>query len=244
MFHSLKSLYQHFAAHSPEAAAKFINLKDYCDDADEVFHAVNLNRGHRSLKWAIYSLREKIEQSELEALFVSLCNEAALKNCESDLYDDILSFYAIRRYLKMLERPKFDLGEFDVRQIGKWRLLVNDSGMNLTSFIFNKNFADIIVFRNEDMQSAGVVFRAREGRNGGKTGILDDFDVPRMFIELSKRGEGWKLGKEGNLLACGGFKAPENRTTITTKELVQLIERHRFKNYAEIARKEANNEQV
>lgn len=227
MLHTLGSLYQYLDARFSEVASKTRFLKAYCEDADEVFHGVNLNRGRKSLKWFIYSIRKSISQEALQTLFVALISEAITKDKEMSLYENILTFESAKPYLFLASDRQFvlkrEMKKIRFEEIGDWRAALYEGEEILTSFVFNEGIADILIFRNPSLCSAGVAFRTREGRDGGETGILDDFDIEKLFLELSKRNERWIIGKERNLLICGGFKRPENATSILLDELSHLV---------------------
>jgi len=217
-YYTLKQLYDITQKTDPDLLMRFERLKEYCYDADELYHQVNLNRGYKSLKWLIYGLRDKISPSELQMVFHNLLIESCMGN-ESLLYNNVLLLPTAKRYQKYIQKPKIDLSEFPIKQIGEWRILINEGEQNITGLVFKKDIAEIIIFRNDKLQSAGIVFNERD------TNVLSYFNVPKIFIELMKRNEPWTI-RGNNLIICGGPKAPENKTSITTDELFELLKKY------------------
>ena len=218
--HTLKSLWEKTVKSFPEIKTKFNNLEEYCYDSLRVDHQVKLNRSYNSLKWFIYGLRERITSPMIESLFVSLIFEAATTGRENDLYDNIKSFKSTEPYVDLIVSPLV-LG--DTIDVNGWKVYINESDMNITSMIFNKRIADVIIFRNS-VGHAGMVFRERDTKDGGETGITKAFHIPNIFLQICKKynKEVWTLVGR-NLIICGGTQHPENTTRATTEELLNIL---------------------
>jgi len=214
MYHTLKTLYEWCSAHNPQLVQQFSQLKDYCYDADELNHKVFLNRGYKSLKWLIYTLRNQLLQKEIEMIFYYCLIEANLYG-EQYLYDDVFKFGIVRQYSHLLKKPKLDLSQFPIIKIGGWKVLINKSDKIITNLVFKKRMADIIIFKNPQ-NWAGIVFNERD------TNVLDYFDLVGILEELKLRNEGW-IRYGNNLIICGGPKAPDKTTTISTELLLTIL---------------------
>lgn len=218
MYHTLKTLWEWAAKHNPDLVSRFRHLADYCQEADQMQKPKtgHLNRGHKSLKWLIYSLRDKLSEDELRQVFYYTLIECAVYS-EEYLYNDVFVTKIAREHRHLLEKPEFNPEDYPIHQIGKWRVLVNETPANLTNLVFKRNVADIYVFRNAEKGWAGIVFDERSPRN-----VLAAFDIPAIFAALARRNEPWiMIGK--NLIICGGPKAPENKTGITIPEMLKLL---------------------
>jgi len=218
MLHTCKSLWQSIKDKYPELEQYLPNVAKYCEDAERQNHMYNYNRSFNSLKWAVYGLREVIQPKMLESFFASVLTEAAISGREHDLFNNIKSFKAFQPYDDLVITPTITGDSITINGV---RVYVNDSDYNLTSLIFKKELADVVVFRNSKGH-AGIIWREKD-RDGNDTGIVEKFNIPAIFEILSKRNEHWAMVGR-NLIICGGSKNPQYRTTITTTELVKLLE--------------------
>lgn len=217
MYHTLKTLYQHAQKHSPELLARFKMLKWYCEDSDELYHNVNLNRGYRSLKWFIFTLRDKISSDKLEEAFYFALAEC--QNNEMRLYDDITStkiYFTLREHFKQ----DVDLSKHEIREIGRWRVLINRTTENITALAFKRKIADIIIFRNPVLLATGIVFNERDSE------VLNHFTVSKLFTALEKlEPGGWQMiGR--NLIIKGGPKATGIKSAVTGEEIFELLKQN------------------
>jgi len=222
MLHTCKTLWQSTKDKYPEIEHYLPNVQEYCEDAERQPHLHNFNRSFNSLKWAVYGLREVVQPKMLEAFFAAVLTEAAVSGRESDLFNNIKSFKAFKPYEDLIITPSIT---GDTITINGVRVYVNESDYNLTSLIFKKELADVIVFRNSKGH-AGIIFREKD-KDGNDTGIVEKFHVPLIFLTLSKRNESWAMVGR-NLVICGGSKNPQHTTTITTAELVKVLEDNAF----------------
>lgn len=221
--HTCKSLWRCVRDKYPEIETYLPNTKKYCEDAERQQHLLKANRSFNSLKWAVYGLRESLQPKMLEAMFTSLLMEAALTGRESDLFNNVRSFKAFKPYEELVITPTIS-GETQTLPNGT-RLYINDSDFNLTSLIFNRELADVIVFRNSKGH-AGIIFRERD-KDGNDTGIVEKFHIPLIFSTLAKRQESWSMVGR-NLIICGGSNNPQNKTSITIEELVNILKDNMF----------------
>jgi hypothetical protein len=158
-----------------------------------------------------------LPEDELRQVFYYCLIECAVHG-ERYLYDDVFVTRIARQYRDQLAKPEFDPANYPIHQIGKWRVLVNETPQNLTNLVFKRGVADIYVFCHDGF--AGVVFDQRG------SDVLDHFSLGRLYFELLKArpNEHWVyVGK--NLIMCGGKKHPHRKTSISSKELLELIEK-------------------
>jgi hypothetical protein len=218
---SLKKLYERCERKSPELFGSFQHLKCYCTDAYSEDNGLpkDVNRSYKSLKWFVYVLREKIAESELEMAFNWLCNE--VRDAEMTLYKDITTTDCYANYSKYFNAERVKLSDYVIKEVNGFKLLLNESEKNISNLVFKHRYADIVIFRNENYESAGIIFDERSPSN-----ILDYFNVPAMFVELSERmDEKWTMVGR-NLIVCGGSSGL-NKTKIKIKQLIKLVEKHK-----------------
>lgn len=222
MLHTLKTLYQQTSKHYPALTEQFEDLREYCMDADGPTHSTQYYRGYGSLKWFIYVMRSIREQREIEDLFYFLLAEAAGRQNEHLLYEDIFAFKTAKQHQDELKKAgvRFEIDDYDIIDIEGFRVLLNNSGQNVTNFIFRDDHADIILGRSRRWQSAAFIFSVTSP-------ALKAFDVQALHEKTNSRnGEAW-AAFGGNLVICGGPKSPENKTTITMQEMIYLLKQVR-----------------
>lgn len=221
MYHTLKTLYENVERNNPSVVENFNYLQKYCTDAySETNGLPALNRGYKSIKWLSYVLREHLSREELEQAFVSVCEQFA--NDEEQLYNNIIESDVFKKHSNLFQHKKLDMSEYEIRPIGVFKVLINESANNITNRVFKQNLADIVIFRNDILQSAGVIFDSRS-----KTSVISYFDISAIHSKLNRRdNEKWSLVST-NLLVCGGAKGL-NKTTITANEIYNLLEQNQI----------------
>lgn len=211
MYYTLKTLHNWLNRYFPALANNFQDLEEYCNDADMFNHKCTLNMGYNSLKWFIYTLRDKLSEKELQDAFYLVINE--YKDKEKDLYNKIIASKTYQEK-KQFFNFVFDANKYEYLFIKKWTVCINTTTDNISAIMFKKGIADIIIFLNDKM--GGIIFNEKD------TDVLKDFDVDKIHKLLKERQEQWeKIGN--NLIICGGKKHPENKTEIKKEELIKIL---------------------
>jgi hypothetical protein len=210
MKHTLKTLNNWCNKHYPEL--QHMAIDSYCNESGRLKKdKTPYHYGYNSLKWLIYSLRETLDNNQIEKLFYQILVERkALNKSFYDLEHNILKFPAAKQLKeKLANKPAQEMlqlaelitinikfNNFDVNDYIKAKVIVNTTKNNLTNLIFKHINPDIIIFKNPDDGSAGYVINA-------DSTILQKHTIlfSSLFIELSEIDTSgtWKfINSEGN----------------------------------------------
>ncbi len=188
----------------------FKNLAAYCTDSVE--HQVILPRGYNSLKWLIYKLRDQIDGRELEEAFSQILDEAK-KLGESYLYYSITGLPTYAQYKHLVRHTSIDWTRFPVVSVGAYRVLINETEQHLTGLAFTQDRCDVIVFRNPELQSAGIVVRRD----------VDGIDMKLLCDHIQQQDPTSVWVRRKNMVRCGGPTRPKHTTEMSIETLVMLL---------------------
>lgn len=184
MKHTLKTLYAWIEKHAQPLTQ--YNIGEYCKQSNEIKKNKQYHYGYNSLKWLIYSLREKLSRDEIQNLFWDVLSERKSMNRSlHDLQRKILSFRSVKPYLDMLNENRTDLSKLVKVRFNGYTIFLNPTNQNLTSILIGKKNADMVIFKNPDNGDAGVVVNT-SGKLIDETKLLADF-----YFELGKTEDGW-----------------------------------------------------
>lgn len=145
----LENLCQRLKKFYPEAYSD--DLKEYCNNQSFT--------GYLSLKYIIYRLREKLNDKDLFSLFRQIAENIIVygKNPNTERLDSLPCIYEYRDYI----RQKPDLIDNLQRiKVANFKIVINNTNINLTKQIFSDKSVDAIVFSNTNIRKNGIVIRA------------------------------------------------------------------------------------
>ena len=217
MIHNLTTLKQRETKRHPELVSRFRLLEAYTQTADNNANppqAMYLNYGFRSLKWLIYSLRDKLPRKELQMLYHALICEALARDMEEMMYANIFELDVGLHYAKQIPRPEFNIDDWPIININNRHALLNTTTQNITNLVFRDDFADMILVRSPKQHAAVILSRetARE------------VDLQPLYDALPSTEPWQRIGN--NLLICAGPKFPDQKTGISMEELITLAEEY------------------
>lgn len=240
MKHNLTTLYDFTIRHYPELQNKAIPfLEPYCLEsnlpassdlpasADLAASIKPFHYGFNSLKWLIYTIRDLPAHDNhkvFEVFFNVVTEHLATDRPDTDIQHRILSYKAALPYKDMKKAMLPAPDELPFLKIGQWLFCINDTPYAITSRIFKQTRADAIIFRNEDIRSAGIVYRV--------VSPINTLTAPKseLFMQLSKHGVGWTAIldprlQQVNLIINPGHKAEGKNyfTDITVDELTEIV---------------------
>ena len=227
MKYNLKTLFA--IRHYPELQLKAMPfLEPYCLESDNTPKPEsNYYYGFNSLKWLIYTIRDMPEHDNpkvFEVFFNIITEHFATDRPDADVQHKVLSYKAAFPYKSIKQAVLPNPSELPLLQVGQWLFCINDTPHAITSRIFKQTRADAIIFRNEDIRSAGIVYRVISPINKL---IAQKSD---LFMQLSKHGQGWAAIidpnlNQVNLIINPGIKAEGKNffTDITIDELTEIV---------------------
>lgn len=220
MKHNLRTLYEWIVKHNPIISDPF--LERYCVEGEKINKETSYFYGYNSLKWLIFSLRDEYDNRQLQKLFFSIATEyiAARKSPESIQFE-ILNYYGtVELKSKLKQKKSTDLSNVETIQIGRWKVAINESENNLTNLIMRNMQPDILVFRNQEKQAAGIALKTN-----GEIHINHQNAMKNIFNRLSEIEPGWTAltdQKGINLLINHGLPAGKS-SSISVDELLSVI---------------------
>jgi hypothetical protein len=191
-------------------------LADYCFRADRLgLEPFEARPG--SLKWAVMRLRENLPGRDdlLWEAFRWLAENARnlTKGC-GRLLEAHPHYGAL--FASFLEEKPFGWRKLvRVEKAGEFVVAAAETDHNIVNLVFNGlPEVDIYVFRSPTHGWAGCVVRSKERRPPA--------DLTRVRENLPSD-EDWFLHPSGNVLICGGPKAPKSSTRLSLRELLEAL---------------------
>jgi len=191
-------------------------LVDYCFRADRL----GLSRAESrpgSLKWAVMRLRAALPGRD-DLLWEAFRHLAARKADPESGCDTSLAGHPVhgRLFANFLAGSPPEWRRWiRTERAGDLIVAVNESDHNVTNLIFDAMpEIDVLVFRNPVHGWAGFVVRSAERR--------PDVDLAEVRRRLPAS-ENWFLHPSGNILICGGPKAPGNATALSADDLLEAL---------------------
>jgi len=206
----------------PKLVSGFIH--DYFSWADKRQETKPFFYGKWSLKWALSIILPGLSPVEQKTLIHHLITELyTIDDCEDTVQFNALKLIALRPWKQMLNEQKKEINVKKLPYIttgNNFILVQNDTPNNLSSLIFRKTKADLIVSVNPETNAAAISFRMNS-----KINQLDGFRA-YLLNTLQKSEDGWKtLGTPPSVYINYGIQT-KTPTIHTIKSLTNIITKY------------------